>query len=245
MQPNYLNYYKADGETLKFGYRYLYGADGNIKEIKSRTGTAALATEYTFEYDKLGQLVKSVGPNGTETYTYDTAGNLLSRKLGSTTTSYTYGNGNWGDLLLEYKGQQIAYEGQTYNSSSNSTSGRPVSGNPISYYNGTRWTMEWESGRRLKKATANGKTVTYTYDTSGLRTSKTYNGTKYSYAYAGDKLIWQGWNGNELYFFYDASGAPVAFWYIPSGGSQTARAGGKQPAWIHVMKRTFDFSYGL
>ncbi len=77
--------------------------------------------------------------------------------------------------------------------------------------------MEWESGRRLKKATASGKSVSYTYDTTGLRTSKTYNGTKYSYAYAGDKLIWQGWGNEELYFFYNASGEPLEFWHYTNG----------------------------
>ena len=30
--------------------------------------------------------------------------------------------------------------------------------------------------------------------------------------------MWQGWNGNEMYFFYDNAGTPVAFWYFPNNG---------------------------
>ncbi len=80
--------------------------------------------------------------------------------------------------------------------------------------------MTWKNGRQLASATSTGRTVSYEYDKNGLRTSKTYNGTKYSYAYAGNKLVWQGWNGNEMYFFYDNAGTPIAFWYFPSGGSR-------------------------
>ena len=32
--------------------------------------------------------------------------------------------------------------------------------------------------------------------------------------------MWQGWEGNEMYFFYDNTGAPIAFWYFPDGGSR-------------------------
>ncbi len=146
---------------------------------------------------------------------------MLSRTQSSTTKTYQYANTQWGDLLTTYYGQKIAYEGQTY-STSNTVSGTPVSGNPISYYGAgnRRWNMTWKNGRQLASATSTGRTVSYEYDKNGLRTSKTYNGTKYSYAYAGNKLVWQGWNGNEMYFFYDYAGTPVAFWYFPKGGSR-------------------------
>ena len=32
--------------------------------------------------------------------------------------------------------------------------------------------------------------------------------------------MWQGWEGNEMYFFYDNTGAPIAFWYFPKGGAR-------------------------
>ena len=219
-RPNYFIYYKPDGTTVKLGYRYLYDAAGNIKQVYSREGENALALESSYEYDKFGQLIKADTGNGLETYTYDTAGNMLSRTVASTVKSFGYENSRWGDLLTSYRGQKLAYEGQSYNSSTNTVSGNPVSGNPVSYYNGRRWDMTWKNGKQLASATSSGRTVSYEYDKNGLRTSKTYNGTRYDYAYAGDKLVWQGWNGNEMYFFYDNTGAPIAFWYFPDGGSR-------------------------
>ncbi len=220
-RPNYFIYYKPDGTTVKIGYRYIYDAAGNIKQVYSREGTNALALESSYEYDKFGQLTKADTGAGVATYTYDTAGNMLSRTQSSTTKTYQYANTQWGDLLTTYYGQKIAYEGQTY-STSNTVSGTPVSGNPISYYGAgnRRWNMTWKNGRQLASASSTGRTVSYEYDKNGLRTSKTYNGTKYSYAYAGNKLVWQGWNGNEMYFFYDNAGTPVAFWYFPKGGNR-------------------------
>ena len=61
--------------------------------------------------------------------------------------------------------------------------------------------------------------MSYTYDRTGLRSTKTVNGTTYHYAYAGDKLVWQEWDGNEMFFFYDESNAPIGFWYHPASGS--------------------------
>nr|WP_306286977.1 RHS repeat-associated core domain-containing protein [Neglectibacter timonensis] len=205
---------------MKLGYQYKYDAAGNIKEVYSRTGTNALALESSYEYDRLGQITKATDSRGTETYTYDTAGNLLSRALGGTGSTYTYGNSSWGDLLTAFKGQGIAYEGQTYSAASNTVSGTAVSGNPVSYYNGTRWAMDWKNGTQLSTASASGKNVSYIYDKDGLRTSKTVNGVTYEYAYAGGKLMWQGWSGNEIYFFYDNAGAPVALYYFPANGGE-------------------------
>ncbi|WP_322184098.1 RHS repeat-associated core domain-containing protein [Neglectibacter caecimuris] len=219
-RPNYFIYYKPDGTTVKLGYRYLYDAAGNIKQVYSREGENALALESSYEYDKFGQLIKADTGAGLETYTYDTAGNMLSRTVASTVKSFGYENTRWGDLLTSYRGQKLAYEGQSYNSSTNTVSGNPVSGNPVSYYNGRRWEMTWKNGKQLASATSSGRTVSYEYDKNGLRTSKTYNGTRYDYAYAGDKLVWQGWEGNEMYFFYDNTGAPIAFWYFPKGGAR-------------------------
>lgn len=220
-RPHYFIYYKTDGTTVKIGYRYTYDAAGNIKQVYSREGEKALALESSYEYDKLGQLTKADTGAGVETYTYDTAGNMLSRTQSGTAKTYQYANTQWGDLLTTYYGQKIAYEGQTY-STSNTVSGTPVSGNPISYYGAgnRRWNMTWKNGKELASVTGGGKTITYEYDKNGLRTSKTYNGIRYDYAYAGDKLVWQGWNGNEMYFFYDNTGTPMAFWYFPKGGAR-------------------------
>ena len=118
-----------------------------------------------------------------------------------------------------YQGQRIAYEGQSYDAENNTVTGTVVSGNPVSYYNGNRWDMEWIRERLLSQATSDDISVTYTYDKNNLRSSKTVNGVEYSYTYAGDKLMRQSWAGNELYFFYNASGNPTALWYEPENGS--------------------------
>lgn len=215
----YFVYASADGVDTKLNYRYEYDSAGNIDEVYRAIESDTLEFYQSYEYDKLGQLTKATDNRGTESYTYNTAGNLLSRTLAGDTVTYSYDNAQWNDLLTAYDGQRIAYEGQTYNSSSNSVSGTVISGNPVSYYNGTRWSMEWSNGRQLMEASSNKADVTYTYDRNGLRTTKTVDGVTYHYAYAGDKLVWQEWDGNEFFFFYDNEGAPVGFWYHPASGS--------------------------
>ena len=50
-------------------------------------------------------------------------------------------------------------------------------GNPLTYYNGTRWNMVWENGRQLKAAMTGGKKLSFTYNDEGIRTTKTGNST--------------------------------------------------------------------
>ncbi len=92
------------------------------------------------------------------------------------TNTYAYENAQWRDLLTAFNGEPIAYEGQTYDPAANTVAGSPVSGNPTSYFNGQRWSLDWAEGRSLVEATSSdGDTdtaVTYTYDANGLRTSK-------------------------------------------------------------------------
>ena len=218
-QIQYFVYASADGADTKLNYRYDYDAGGNISEIYRSVDSDTLAFFSSYEYDTLSRLVKATDSRGTETYTYNTAGNMLSRTLAGDTVTYSYDNPSWNDLLTAYDGQKIAYEGQTYKSSRNSVSGTVISGNPVSYYNGKRWNMEWVNGNRLAEASSGTTNVSYTYDRTGLRSTKTMNGTTYHYAYAGDKLVWQEWDGNEMFFFYDESNAPIGFWYHPASGS--------------------------
>lgn len=147
-QSNRIQYYvfaSADGTDTKMAYRYDYDAAGNISEVYWQITTGTLDLLRSYEYDKFGQLTKATDTRGTETYTYNTAGNLLSRTLAGNTVTYSYNNSSWNDLLTAYDGKKIAYEGQNYNSSTNSASGTVISDNPVSYYNGKRWNMgQWE-----------------------------------------------------------------------------------------------------
>ena len=143
---------------------------------------------------------------------YDTAGNIRSiTKDGAVTKSFGYTNASWPDLLTSVTSgsttKDILYEGQTQ------TSDLPSSGNPITYYNGKDYAFTWTKGRQLAKAVVDGKTVEYTYDMSGVRTSKTVNGTTYNYTTLSGKVMRQQWDGKTLEFVYDDGNQPFAMIY--------------------------------
>ena len=125
-------------------------------------------------------------------------GNILTASDGTATHSYTYGDTDWKDLLTGFDRQAIIYD---------------AIGNPTSYCNGTRWAMTWENGRSLATASDGTSSLSFAYDASGLRTSKTVNGVTYRYYYAGGKLMRMTWGTNTIDFFYDASGLPYAMKY--------------------------------
>ena len=167
-------------------FAYTYDVMGNIAAYTDANGTV----EYT--YDPQGQLLSA--SNG-YSYTYDSVGNILT----GNGHSYTYGDTQgWADLLTAVDGQTITYDNI---------------GNPTSYYNGTRWAFTWEQGRQLATASDGTNSISYTYDADGLRTSKTVNGTKHTYYYAGGKLLRETYGTNTLDFFYDANGNAHALKY--------------------------------
>ena len=84
-------------------------------------------------------------------------------------------------------------------------------GNPTTWYDGTAFT--WVNGRRLASASNTGLTASYTYDSDGLRLTKTINGVEHKYLWQGSKLVSEYYDGKELEFFYDESGNPYAFSY--------------------------------
>ena len=205
--------YKKGSSDLR-GFTYTYDASGNITKIVTE-GTnvpqAALTKEYT--YDALGQLATEVNGSGTTFgYAYDTAGNIRNiTKDGTVTKSFGYTNPSWPDLLTSVTAngatKDILYEGQSQ------TSDLPSSGNPITYYNGKDYTFTWTKGRQLASATVDGKQVSYTYDMSGVRTSKTVNGTTYNYTTLSGKVMRQQWDGKTLEFVYDDGNQPFAMIY--------------------------------
>ena len=205
--------YKKGSSDLR-GFTYTYDASGNITKIVTE-GTnvpqAALTKEYT--YDALGQLATEVNGSGTTFgYAYDTAGNIRNiTKDGTVTKSFGYTNPSWPDLLTSVTAngttKDVLYEGQSQ------TSDLPTSGNPVTYYNGKDYTFTWTKGRQLASATVDGKQVSYTYDMSGVRTSKTVNGTTYNYATLSGKVMRQTWGNKSLEFVYDDGNQPFAMIY--------------------------------
>ena len=165
-----------------------------------------------YGYDELGQLVREDNRYTGKSYTwkYDNAGNILNRKtyaytidaLGTAqnTVIYGYDTGNWGDLLISFNGQSIAYDGI---------------GNPGTW-NGSALT--WQ-GRRLMSYGSN----TYTYNADGIRTSKTVNGVKHIYHLAGTQILDEEWTeGNTrhlMVYVYDASGQPIGISHYTYNGT--------------------------
>ena len=173
-----------------------------------RRGVSTVVCRYT--YDSLGQLVREDNRYTGKSYTwkYDNAGNILNRKtyaytidaLGTVqnTVIYGYDNGSWGDLLISFNGQSIAYDGI---------------GNPGTW-NGSALT--WQ-GRRLMSYGSN----TYTYNADGIRTSKTVNGVEHIYHLSGTQILSEEWTeGNVqhiLIFVYDDSGQPIGMSHFEDG----------------------------
>ena len=195
-------------------FTYTYDDSGNItKVVTAGTKVPKAATLKEYGYDAQGQLVSEKNGSGTTFgYAYDTAGNIRSiTKDGTVTKSFGYTNPSWPDLLTSVTAngttKDVLYEGQSQ------TSDLPTSGNPVTYYNGKDYTFTWTKGRQLASATVDGKQVSYTYDMSGVRTSKTVNGTTYNYTTLSGKVMRQTWGSKSLEFVYDDGNQPFAMIY--------------------------------
>ena len=184
---------------------YTYDNVGNIltEKVWTSDDTKPLREKYT--YDAKNQLTRhdSVTQNCTITYSYDAGGNITTKKIYAYTTdsldgktptetiNYTYGNSAWKDELTSYKGEAIEYD---------------EIGNPELYRG---WAMEWE-GRQLKSAGKNGTNLSFTYDSEGIRTSKTVGSTTTKYLLNGTQILAQKTGSTTLSFFYDQQGNRVA-----------------------------------
>ena len=65
----------------------------------------------------------------------------------------------------------------------------------------------------MSASKSGGASLTFTYDSEGLRLTKKVGSTTYSYTYAGGKLLRQTWGSNTIDFFYDVNGNPYALKY--------------------------------
>ena len=200
-------------------FDYTYDAAGNIQTVTTGgTNVPAAAASKAYTYDAQGQLATETDGSVSRAYAYDTVGNIRSVTTdGAVIKSFGYTNPSWPDLLTSVTAngttKDVLYEGQSQ------TSDLPSSGNPITYYNGKDYTFTWTKGRQLASATVDGKQVSYTYDMSGVRTSKTVNGTTYNYTTLSGKVMRQQWDGKTLEFVYDDGNQPFAMIY--KHGSET------------------------
>lgn len=189
--------------TQKENIEYQYDDAGNITEVKKDGVVTAV-----YEYDSLGQLVREdLLENGTTTINeYDISGNILCKTeyeldmeadsdgfTNGDKTQYVYEDDSWRDLLTEYNGNDIIYD---------------EIGNPTSYYNGMEF--EW-AGKQLVSVQKDGKTVTYTYDADGLRTSKNVDGKQTEFFWENGELIGEYRDEGIIWYMHDVSGSVVGF----------------------------------
>ena len=176
---------------------YAYNNNGSIT---SKTETVSgLSQVSTFTYDYFERMKKEYNADQLRTtrYTYDDWGNITKKRIyaGNSTSAenllqtinYTYAASGWKDLLTAYNGQTITYD---------------AIGNPTSYRGAT---MSW-FGRQLESYSKSGTTVDYTYDSDGLRVSKTVNNVKHNYYYVEGKLAYEDCPSYKLFYLYDALG---------------------------------------
>ena len=166
---------------------------------------------------------------------------------------YFYASTDWGDLLIAYNGNFIYYDDTT-------TSGGFKIGNPTTYYNGKHWDFTWEHGRQLATMFDGTATWTNTYNSDGLRTSRTDGTTTYTYIYETGRLSAIKRNDLNMWIIYDDHG-PVTirygsgtFHYVtnPQGDVMAiVDANGSKlveytyDAWGKVTSITGDFAYNL
>ena len=74
-------------------------------------------------------------------------------------------------------------------------------------------TYTWQMGGQLAKVTGDGLEAAYTYDASGIRTSKTVNGVKTEYLTAGSRILAEKKNGTWQQYLYDGDGQLTAMTY--------------------------------
>jgi len=178
---------------------YTYDKNGSSKTIFYIKDTENEKTTEYF-YDAVNQLIRENNKvlDKTIKYNYDNGGNILSKEEYSYTTdeipaeqprvyNYTYDE-VWKDKLISYHGKAITYDNI---------------GNPLTY-NG--WTFTWDRGRELKSMADNGKTLSFTYNENGIRTTKTVNGVTTKYHLLGDAVTYESNGTDSIYYTYAPNG---------------------------------------
>ena len=189
---------KNGSETITYGYDARGYVTSETKGGKTRR----------YQYDAKGQLIREDDPVQGKTflYSYDTGGAMTEIRAYAMTDAKdltglhyekkTFGRGGaWTDQMLTVDGQVYTYD---------------AVGNLLA--DGKR-TYTWQMGSQLAKVTGDGLEAAYTYDASGIRTSKTVNGMKTEYLTAGSRILAEKKNGTWQHYLYDGGGQLTAMTY--------------------------------
>ena len=189
---------KNGSETITYGYDARGYVTSETKGGKTRR----------YHYDAKGQLIREDDPVQGKTffYSYDTGGVMAEIRAYALTDAKdltglhyekkTFGRGGaWTDQMLTVDGQVYTYD---------------AVGNLLA--DGKR-TYTWQMGSQLAKVTGDGLEAAYTYDASGIRTSKTVNGMKTEYLTAGSRILAEKKNGTWQQYLYDGDGQLTAMTY--------------------------------
>ncbi len=188
-----------DGKSLN----YDYDTNANLSVISE---SGELRTSY--EYDDFNQLIRENNYDIGKTfkYAYDDYGNICSvteypfslGDLGEPVkkTVYGYSDSSWNDLLTEFDGQNLQYDGV---------------GNPIVYRDGMNF--EWDAMNKLTKVTQDDNNFVYSYSYDGTRVSKEVNGVITSYNMEQGKIINSKTGSDVIWFVYDENDMIIGMEY--------------------------------
>ena len=94
-----------------------------------------------------------------------------------------------------------------------------ANGNALTYRDGM--SMTWKNGRQLATLTNGDTSISYGYDSGSVRTTKTVNGVKYTYAYLNGQLMYETRGDAKFYYSYDANGILYNVRYtLTDGGTE-------------------------
>ena len=195
---------------------------GNRKSV-SIAGKAAVSHDYEA---KNGNLLKSTYANGWEVaYTYDNLDRVTEVKASKDGTSYTIGRYIYDKLgrVARFVDGQVSGKSCTYGYDLTDRLCEAVFDGGTAYRytydaNGNllsdgKYTYSWTKGSLLEKVTGDGLEAVYTYDASGIRTSKKVEGTTTEYLTAGGSVLGEKKNGVWQHYLYDGDGQLSAISY--------------------------------
>ena len=94
-----------------------------------------------------------------------------------------------------------------------------ANGNPLTYRDGM--SMTWKNSRQLATFTNGDTSISYGYDSDSVRTTKTVNGVKYTYAYLNGQLLYETRGDAKFYYSYDSNGILYNVRYtLTDGGTE-------------------------